>query len=141
MEICSDDHSTGKPPLAEALNGNIDAQFELALSLETEQKDLELALCWYKKAAMQGHVEAAYRAGVLCMRSKKQLYEEAAYWLHKAAGGGHSMAQHDLGDMYEKGKGVKLDPEASVYWHREAAKRGNADSQAKIQTLNSWFDL
>lgn len=124
----------------EALSGVVEAQYQLAVYLEEEQKDYELAAGWFKKAAGQGHIESAFRAGLLCLNSSKTV-SEAAYWLTKAAQLGHARAQYQLANMYESGCGVGVDPEASLYWHREAAKRGDQSSLAKIQELNNWWGL
>lgn len=128
----------GYRALSAALRGDVGAQYQLGVILEEEQKDLELASEWFKKAAMQGHKESAYRAALLCM-NRSLPPEEAAYWFYKAAAAGHPIAQFCLADLYERGVGVKLDPEASLYWHRLAAKQGNSRSKEKLETLSNWW--
>jgi TPR repeat protein len=140
MDTCSDlDSNNSCNPLPAALRGDVIAQYELGLQLE-EQSDLETAASWFKRAALQGHAQASFRAGMICAASRRTL-EEAAYWFHIAASAGHSEAQVSLAAMYELGEGVKLDPEAALYWNREAARLGNRVGLAKLQTLNNFWDL
>ena len=51
-------------------------------------------------------------------------YATALRLLRPLAEGGNSDAQHNLGVMYEKGRGVPQDYAEAVKWYRKAAKRG-----------------
>jgi TPR repeat protein len=124
--------------LSEALQGGLEAQFQLAKALE-EDDDLELARAWYQKAAGQGHVESAYHCGMLCIKMKGEAMKQAAYWLGKAANAGHVDAQHQLAVVLGNGVGVKHDPEESLRWHRIAASYGHPQSKAKLDSLNSFL--
>lgn len=124
--------------LSEALRGGVAAQFELGRALE-EDGDNELACAWYKKAAMQGHIEAAYCCGMLCLKMKGEHMKEAAYWLGRAANSGHVDAQHQLAVVLGNGYGVKHDPEESLRWHRIAASYGHKESQDKLEKLNKFL--
>ena len=125
--------------LSEALRGTVAAQFELAVILE--EQDLELATAWYQKAAQQGHTEAAFRAGLLCLKSELRRQPEAVYWLSQAANAGHLSAQYNLGLVHEKGLGVKVDPEEALKWHRIAARQGHAAAKEKLERLNEYLGL
>ena len=45
---------------------------------------------------------------------------------------GHAMAQHNLGVMYRKGRGVVEDDKEAVKWLRLAAERGEAMAQYNL---------
>lgn len=53
----------------------------------------------------------------------------AAYWLRRAARGGHAYAQMMLGRLYAEGRGLARDPVRAVYWWRQAARGQNAEAQ------------
>lgn len=127
--------------LSDALRGVVHSQYKLAIILEEEENDFELAGAWYKKAAMQGHSEAAYRAGMLCLRMHNNEAHEAVYWLGVAASQGHTGAQYNLAMAHERGKGVRLDPEEALKWHRLAARHGHPDSLAKLASMDSWINF
>ena len=132
------DNNKAMNALSEALRGGVQAQFELATVLE-EDEDYELAIGWYQKAAMQGHVEACFRVGMLCLKLNGERNKEASYWLGRAANAGHVEAQHNLAVVLEKGIGTKLDPEESLRWHRIAASYGHKQSQDKLEKLNKFL--
>ena len=54
---------------------------------------------------------AGYKEGVAAYKAKN--YELALKEFRKAADGGHAGAQHRLGFMYEKGRGVRTNEEGS----------------------------
>ena len=134
----SDPNNKALNALSDALRGGLQAQFDLAVALE-EEGDNELAIGWYQKAAMQGHVEASFRAGMLCLKVKGERMKEASYWLGRAANAGHVDAQHNLAIVLENGYGTKLDPEESLRWHRIAASYGHKLSQDKLEKLNKFL--
>lgn len=124
--------------LSEALQGGLEAQFQLAKALE-EDEDFDLARSWYQKAAGQGHIDAAYHCGMLCLKMKGEEMKQAAFWLGKAANAGHVDAQHQLAVVLGNGYGVKHDPDESLRWHRIAASYGHPQSKAKLDSLNNFL--
>lgn len=56
----------------------------------------------------------------------------AMIWFRKSADQGDSVAQSELGDMYEHGDGVKQDFVEASQWYRRAAAQGDAWSQFRI---------
>lgn len=124
--------------LSLALKGEVEAQYHLAMILE-EELFIELAHGWYGKAAMQGHAEAAFRCGMLCLREQGEWAAQAPYWLERAANLGHTAAQYNLALVLEKGLGGRIDPEESLKWHRIAARAGHSASQARLDTMSSLF--
>ncbi|CAN5328739.1 hypothetical protein BH10PSE19_BH10PSE19_18570 [soil metagenome] len=62
----------------------------------------------------------------------------AVKWLSKAAKQGHVDAQHELGDCYRSGIGVKgQNYVAAAKWYREAAQQGHAAAQMSLAGLYS----
>ena len=51
------------------------------------------------------------------------------------ANAGDAEAQHELGDMYYFGQGVRRDYAQAAIWYRKAAEQGNHDSQYRIGVL------
>ena len=103
-----------------ANQGNIDAQFQLALMYETGegllQKNYSESLKWYSLAANQGH-------------------DDAITWLRLAANEGNSDAQYYVGYMYENGHGIFQDYVEAAKWYRLAADQGHVEAIDKIREL------
>ena len=57
---------------------------------------------------------------------------EAAKWSRKAAEQGDSMAQFNLGLMYDNGRGVPQDNTEAAKWYRKAAEQGYANAQFNL---------
>jgi hypothetical protein len=55
---------------------------------------------------------------------KPQDFAEAVRWYSKAATQGHAMAQHNLGVMYDEGKGVPQDTVTAFMWFNIAGTYG-----------------
>jgi TPR repeat protein len=60
---------------------------------------------------------------------------KAFEWFTKSAGQGDAEGQINLGECYEKGKGVAKDEKKSFEWHTKSAEQGNAYGQFKL----GWF--
>ena len=56
-------------------------------------------------------------------------YGQAAIWYRRAADQGEAIAQVNLGEMYETGRGVTKDFAQAANWYRRAADKGDADAQ------------
>ena len=67
-------------------------------------------------------------------------YGEAARWLRQAAAEGNSVAQDNLGWLYENGWGVAKDYAEAMGWYRQAADQGNPNAQNNLGRLhhNGW---
>jgi len=81
-------------------------------------QDFEEAAKWYRKAADQGHAEAA--------KSLDSSYAEALKRCRKAAEQGDAEAQNNLGKCYAEGEVVPQDFVQAVKWYRKAAEQGHA---------------
>ena len=76
---------------------------------------------------------AGYKEGVAAYKAKN--YELALKEFRKAADRGHAGAQHRLGFMYEKGRGVRTNEETARKWYRLSAEQGNARGQRGLGRL------
>lgn len=89
---------------AAAGNGDVDAQYALAVCLETGKGTLideKEASNWYAKSAMRGNALAQNRLGMLCFYRRDR--EGAELWFRKAAEQGYSPAFISLGRLYAHG--------------------------------------
>ena len=66
------------------------------------EKNIDLALKWWKLAAIQNDPGAQFNLGTLYLEGKSigQSFGEAAKWYQQAAIRGHLQAQSNLGLMY-----------------------------------------
>ena len=90
-------------------------------------------------AAEQDNHAAAYRLGQLYSSATwgvTRNYEQARYWLQRAAMGGHRDAQVELARMYEFGRGAERDLQQALHWYEQAVSQGPYKSlDQKIEYL------
>jgi TPR repeat protein len=67
-------------------------------------------------------------------------YETALKLLQPLAGQGNAEAQVDIGNMYERGWGVKQSSADAVGWYRKAADQGDADAQFELGSMYVYGD-
>lgn len=139
----------GTPVLAElsqgllesAENGKASAQYSIARSYELGKRvksDKNKAIHWYSKAAEQGHVDAAYRLGLIYYRGIggfKIDFKKALRYLSLAADKNHKNSQANLARMYANGDGVPRNEQLSDYWYEQAftANTQSYDEYIKAQ--------
>ena len=95
------------------------------------QRDPELAMRWYYRAAEQNHAGAQFNLGHMHEHGSgipKHL-KEALRWYDKAARQGAADAQANLGLMYLQGKGVKTDRVMAYAWLSAAAEQKIANAR------------
>lgn len=114
-------------PLAES--GNASAQFLMGgiySKGEGVPQDDELAVSWWRKAALQGVPDAQNELGVALLDGTGIMPdpEEAVIWYRRAAESGLAVAQVNLGLAYWEGRGVPRDSTKAVTWFRKAAEQG-----------------
>ena len=130
-------------PLAEA--GEAQAQFymgTLAAQGAGVPRDYRAALDWYARAAEQGHTGAQFSLGLLYYNGAgagavAQDLADAARLMEAAAQGGNAMAQHLLGRMYRRGRGVEPNRALALKWSLSAAQRGVPGAQYEVGVLIS----
>ena len=88
-------------------------------------KDMNKAIEWYKKAALQGHPIAQNNLGVFFENGTNVPVNEkvAVDWYRNAAESGYSYAQYNLGRMYAEGRGVKQNLKEARYWWQIASRQ------------------
>ena len=80
--------------------------------------------------ADHGDADAQFSLGLRFSREGvTQDYAQAVEWYQKAAHQSHSLAQFNLGIMYEAGQGVARDEAKSMGWMQKAADLGDAGAQ------------
>jgi TPR repeat protein len=97
-------------------------------------QDYEVAVRWFRLAALRKNVKAETNLGIMHANGKgvTQNFAEARKWFQLAADHGEIKAQHNLGALYATGRGV---PQNYV----EAAKSNRSLSPTipKFRTLES----
>ena len=122
-----------------AIAGDADAQFNLGQAYTLGRgvpTDIALAENWFRKAALQGHLQAETKYGLVLFDEGKRI--DAAPWLEKAVKRGEPRAQLVLGTMLFNGDGVARDwPRAYALLVRSAAAGTPRASevQAQMDTL------
>lgn len=129
--------------LPTAERGDAHAEYNVGLLYATgghgvEQNYTEAA-GWYRKAAEQGILAAAYNLAILYSNGQgvERDYAQAAKWFTKPAEMGIGIAQQNLGDMYYE-KGPFQNYTEALKWYREAAGQGLAKAQYDIGVM---YDL
>lgn len=116
----------------------------------------EKAMKWFGRAAEMGFAEAKRRlalkykfkaewyqhdddASKFEMRGKEnwitQFHIEAVKWFQKAASQGDSIAQLNLGIMYQEGKGIEKSLPDAVTWFQKAAAQGSEGAKERLAEL------
>lgn len=116
------------PPdvLESAQKGKASSQYAIARLYELGNRvksDNAKAIEWYTKAADQGHVDAAYRLGLIYYKGVGGFQinlKKAFRYISQAANKNHKNSQANLAKMYENGDGVKRSEELSDYWYEQA---------------------
>jgi len=118
-----------------AIAGDADAQFNLGQAYKLGRGvpvDMAMAESWYRKAALQGQIEAEANYGLILFQNGKR--EEALPWLNKAVARGEPRAQLVLGTMLYNGDGVMRDwPRAYALIVRSAASGSPRASEVQAQ--------
>lgn len=89
------------------------------------------------RRAKQGHADAQYKLGTMCLGGKGTgvediATEEAVKWIRKSAEQAYAQAQFELGQYYAIGFGVVKDHKESVKWYRKAAELGHVEAQSSL---------
>jgi len=121
-------------PLAE--QGNSDAQFSLGLMFELGfgvDKNLKIAIEWQLKSALQGYMPALEHLGGIFLKSGD--FNTARTLFEPVAKQGNPVAQYNLGLMYGRGHGVKIDHSTAAKWYKLAADQGYAAAQTNLAKM------
>ena len=88
--------------------------------------DLEKAVYWGKKAAVQGDARAQFFLSSMYMHGRGGLEKDAHqsfYWCEKSADQGLFAALERMGDYYQYGIGVEKDYKKALYWLEKASRQ------------------
>ncbi|MEM7430123.1 MAG: tetratricopeptide repeat protein, partial [Pseudomonadota bacterium] len=121
-----------------ARDGNVRAQFMLAKLFQhglCVERDQVAALGWFRRAADEGHVEATFQAAMQLINSADG-EETAITYLHKAAEGGHLMAQHVLGLALLSPEATIASRHQGLYWLGSAASSGSGFTALSLGMLH-----
>jgi TPR repeat protein len=96
------------------------------------EKDIILAVHWYKKAIDLNHTEANFNLGCIWFRDGgvERNYTKVFKHFKFAAEQGYDVAQRHLGIMYSQGFGTERDPISSIYWYKKALAQNNENPDA-----------
>ncbi len=92
------------------------------------ERDTQIGLGWYRRAAESGNREAQFELGEWCAFGREGLtidMPEAIRWYRLAARQEHLQAQRKLGHCYRNGDGVSENKVQAVAWYRRAAEGGD----------------
>jgi len=121
-----------KEQLANAEADDPDAQYEVALkylSGRGVEKDFDAALGWLKKAASNGSERASSK--LKRMQGQKKKFTASL----KQAESGDPESQYDVGMMYLKSRGVKLDASQGRQWLEKAAAKSHKKALIRLAIL------
>jgi TPR repeat protein len=137
-EVTEDVIAKAMPPIKVlAAHGSKMAQFTLGEAYYRGwgvEKDLEMAVEWYRKSANQGHAGAQAALGVSYLNGEgvQQDFSEALRWLKQAAHQGEAIGEHVLGKMYSFGIGIPIDRKRGFQLLSRAAERGLDEAQYEV---------
>jgi TPR repeat protein len=106
--------------------------------LEAEPPDLVCASQWLESAANSGRPSAMALMGWLASKTDKddpRAAEHAIDWYTRAALHGNAVAQNNLAEIFERGRGVPADPAKAVTLYRQAAESGFPAAQYNLGRL------
>jgi len=100
---------------------------------------------WNRKAAEEGDAVAQF-----LVANRAGMASSGLKWLKKAARGGYSRAQNDLGMLFKNGFAQDADLDKALFWLRKSAKSGSPTGmynlgemlrqQGKIEKACYWFE-
>ena len=118
-----------KEKLAEASNGNAEAQYDVGTMYQNGRgvkADRDKAIAWYQKAAAQGESKSISRLQL--MQANATRFEKTA----SEAKDGNADSQYDLGNMHMKGVGTNIDYRQAVKSFEQSASQGHIKSAYKL---------
>ena len=130
-----------------AEEGHVQAAFELSKCYTFGfgvRKNRVTSSKWLRKAAEGGHVSAmmllAHRYKWDTGSGVEYNPREVVKWFRRAAENGDARAMFELGECYEKGFGVKKEPDIAYRWFCRAVLADPMDESLYEQVQNHVFD-
>jgi TPR repeat protein len=99
-------------------------------------KDAAKGRAYFEEAAGKGEPRASYNLSLLLLASEDPGdLERAVVLLRRAAAAEIGQAQHALGVLYLKGRGVARDPAEAARWFERSAKNGTVAGDVELAIL------
>ena len=96
-------------------------------------KDMRRAVALYEQASARSPW-ARFKLGVIYLETLKD-YPKAQAWLRRSADDGHPGARNNLGLMYDRGLGVKVDYAAARELYLSALGGGNDEARGNLESF------
>lgn len=111
---------------------------QLYLGNHYENKDIDAAVKWYRKAAENGDAYAQNKMGNFYHtgRGVKKNGSEAYYWYERGAKQGNPAAAYSVGLCYENGEGVECNFRLAKKYYQTALDGGYAGAKSKLSGLS-----
>jgi uncharacterized protein len=125
-----------------AIKGDADAQFNLAQAYKLGRgvpRDLLQAEDWYRKAALQGHVQAEDNYGLAMFQNGNR--QQALPWIEKSAARGEPRAQYILGTALFNGDMMTKDWVRAYALMTRASASGLAPASASLAQMDRYIPL
>jgi TPR repeat protein len=99
-------------------------------------KDPQQGKTWLEEAAAKGEPSASYNLALLLLSTGAEAdLRRAVSLMHVAADAELADAQHALGVLYLRGRGVSRDPAEAARWFLKAAENGNTAGEVEYAIL------
>ena len=125
-----------------AINGDADAQFNLGQAYKLGRGvpvDLKMAEDWYRKAALQGHVQAEDNYGLVLFQNGDR--QRALPYVEKSAARGEPRAQYLLGTAFFNGDLVRKDWPRAYALMTRASAAGLTPASASLAQMDKYMPL
>lgn len=125
-----------------AINGDPDAQFNMGQAYKLGRgvpADLKIAEDWYRKAALQGHLQAEDNYGLVMFQNGDR--QRALPYIEKSANRGEPRAQYILGTALFNGDMVKKDWPRAYALMMRASAAGLPPASASLAQMDKYIPL
>lgn len=125
-----------------AIDGDADAQFNMGQAYKLGRGvdvNLDIALDWYRRAAEQGHIQAADAYGHLLHYQRR--VKEALPYLEASASRGEPRAQYLLATELFNGVDVEMDWVRAYALMSQSAASGMAAAERSLAQMNDYIPL
>lgn len=125
-----------------AINGDADAQFNMGQAYKLGRgvsADMKIAEDWYRKAALQGHIQAEDNYGLILFQNGDR--QKAMPIIEKSAMRGEPRAQYIIGTALFNGDGVKKDWPRAYALMTRASAAGIAPASASLAQMDRYIPL
>jgi TPR repeat protein len=120
-----------------AKKGYVQSQYYLGLSY-LEKKNIDLAIKWITKAAINELSEAQYKLGTIY---EKNNIVEAIYWYTKAAMHGNDLAQYLLAYKYETGTDISQNFCKAIYWYTKIIEKYKDNNTIQYKLGINYYNI